>query len=697
MKPTVLNPHVTMNVFVMVVFASAGIANESDSCRFNRAPLIEKPYAELPLGAVKPEGWLKHQLEVMADGLTGNLDEAYEAVCGDRNAWLGGDGDAWERGPYWIDGLYPLAKLLDDEKLEAKAMRWIDWTLANQRPSGQIGPYEIKPEDRTAAPPAGAQFADPDDWWPRMVMMKILQQHYMATGDDRSLSCMLRYARFQLNELKSRPLYEANNPDSGSWWAGRRGGDNVMSVYWLYNVTGEDFLLELADLLVEQTYPWVDDFQSGKNMQLFRYSEHHSVGQAYHCVNLGHALKYPLVFGQRGGIEQSLAVTMKALHDIRRYHGQPHGLWGGDEGMHGTDPTRGSEFCTISETLFSLEKNFEIVGDVRFADMLERIAFNALPTQASDDFTARQYFQQANQISCTHSPHKFTNHPYESNLFGLLSGYPCCTCNMHQAWPKLTAHLWMASRDHGLATMAYAPCRVTTTVGETTDGEATEGETTEVTIVEETDYPFRDTVRFTLSTEEPVRFPLRLRIPHWCENASIEINGDPAPSPARGTMAVLERVWKTGDTVTLRLPMKVRFERGHENSVSVMRGPLVFALKMDEQWTAGSHGQEVRSETPWNFSLFEKDIVSGDETVASKFVLKDTGEPLSDNPWNVVNAPVSIEAFAVRNPLWGSYHDEAGPLPWSPAGFPKGEKPQRVRLIPYGCSTLRVSAFPTVN
>ena len=70
----------------------------------NRAPLLDSRYLELPLGAIKPEGWLRLQLQAQVTGLTGHLDEAYPNVVGPRNAWLGGDGDAWERGPYWIDG-----------------------------------------------------------------------------------------------------------------------------------------------------------------------------------------------------------------------------------------------------------------------------------------------------------------------------------------------------------------------------------------------------------------------------------------------------------------------------------------------------------------------------------------------------------------------------------------------------------------
>lgn len=679
--------HKGLIVMGSAVIFKALVSNAEETVSFNRAPLVEKPYAELPLGAVRPEGWLRAQLQTMAAGLTGHLDEHYAEVCGDRNAWLGGDGDTWERGPYWIDGLYPLARLLDDKELEAKAMRWIEWTLANQRSNGQIGPYTLRETDRTRPAPVGAQVEKPDDWWPRMVMLKILQQHYMATGDERVIDCMSRYFRYQLNELDQRPLYDPDNPDSGSWWAKRRGGDNVMSVLWLYNITGDSFLLDLSKKLQDQTYPWVDDFQEGEMIKKFRFSEHHGQEKgAYHCVNLAHALKYPAVYYQQSGEPALLETLEKALSDIKTYHGQPHGLWGGDEGMHGTDPTRGSELCTISEAMFSMERVFEITGDVKYADHLEKYAFNPLPTQADEAYMNRQYFQQANQVCCTVSPHKFTNHPYEANVFGLLSGYPCCTCNMHQAWPKLAANLWMASHDGGLAAVAYAPSRVSTTV-----------KGVDVSIQEKTGYPFRDEIRLTVETGNSVEFPLHLRIPEWCDAASIKVNGEKIDrNVLAGTMARIDRIWKHGDTIVLKLPMQVRFERGHENSVTVMRGPLVYVLRMEEEWSQARGLNEVRSGTPWNYSLFERDITSGSETAARKFVVEEKNGKVSAHPWNLKNVPVEIHTYGVLNPLWTNYNEEAGPLPWSPGPFPKGGKPEPITLVPYGCSTLRISAFPTV-
>ena len=212
----------------------------------NRAPLKPRAFHELPLGAIQPRGWLRTQLERQRDGLTGNLDAKYSKIVGPRNGWLGGDGDGWERGPYWLDGLVPLAYILKDEKLIAKARPWIEWSLANQEASGYFGPKRF---DKEPLREPGIQKTPREDWWPRMVMLKVLQQYHSATGDTRVLDLMRRYFRYQLAELKKTPL------DHWTFWANRRGADNLMDVYWLYNLTGEPFLLELGNLIHAQTVP----------------------------------------------------------------------------------------------------------------------------------------------------------------------------------------------------------------------------------------------------------------------------------------------------------------------------------------------------------------------------------------------------------------------------------------------------------
>lgn len=647
----------------------------------NRPPLTAKPYTELPLGAIRPDGWLRNQLERLAAGMSGRLDELYPEVVGPRNGWLGGDGDGWERGPYWIDGLLPLGHLLEDERLIAKAERWVEWTLENQAPDGYLGPV---PFDSPPEPEAGLQRGKRRDWWPKMVMLKVLQQHYMATGDERVVGALTRYFRYQARHLPSTPL--------GHWtfWGNRRGTDNLLIIYWLYNLTGDAFLLELGNVVHRQTHPYTEIFLNRGDIALHgpfderQWTAKDATAYPFHCVNLAQGLKAPLVRSQADASPAHLLATRKAFADLDRLHGQPHGLFGGDEALHGREPTRGSELCTAVEMMFSLEKMIEIIGQTEFADRLEIVAYNTLAAQISDDCQSRQYFQLANQVAVTHGTRNFYNNEPDRLVFGLLSGYPCCTCNLHQAWPKFTQHLWMASADDGLAAMAYAPSRVTAKVG-------TEGR--EVTVTEKTDYPFRETIELHVEAAGAVRFPLHLRVPGWCLNAELRVNNQPQPAPKAGDIAVIDREWQPGDIVTLRLPMDLTVRRWHENSAGLQRGPLVFGLKIEEEWKPNDEYIEVHPASPWNYALLEPSL----DSLADHYEVMTRPGPLADNPWTPSSSPLEIKTTGVRLEHWRTYKDDAGPIPWSPQPRPEGAVPQPITLLPYGCTTLRISAFPTVN
>ncbi len=671
-------------------------AADGDLYLFNRAPLVEKPFTELPLGAIEADGWLKDELGRMAKGMTGKLDQWYPEVCGPRNAWLGGDGDTWERGPYWIDGLYPLARILGDKELIAKSSEWVEWTLNNQREDGYIGPRELKKEDRTMPPPAGAQIYEEDDWWPRMVMLKIMQQHYLATGDQRVIDVMTKYFRYELNNLPEAPLCAGPDGKGGSWWAQQRGGDNLMSVLWLYNITGDKWLLELGDLLYKQTLPWTQLFLDGQALarQIDKPGNPDGV-PIFHCVNLAMGFKTPVIRYQQDHDSKQLFAAHKAFRDVIAYQGQPHGLYGGDELMHGAALDRGSELCTAVETMYSLEKMVEITGDVAFADQLEKIAFNPLPTQVLDDHSMRQYFQQANQVEISRGDRSFRDDGGERQEFSLLNGYPCCTCNYHQGWPKYVQHLWMASADRGLAAMAYGPSTVTAKVA---DG-------TEVTIKEKTVYPFEETIRFEITASKAVKFPLHLRIPGWCEQAQIKVNGQLSTADGNKVF-VLDRSWKTGDVVELNLPMQLKRSHWYEESAAIERGPLVYALRVEEKWsdhpwpapeTASKDAvhrghKECHPASPWNYALLRSTLDNLNSSV--KVVKKDK---VAANPWTLENAPIELKLTGVVMPDWTMYRRSAGPVPRSPAAWPHNAQRKTITLIPYGCTTLRIAAFPWLN
>lgn len=641
----------------------------------NRLPLRPNPYLELPLGSIKPQGWLKEILVRQKNGATGHLDELYPLVMNKRNGWLGGDGDQWERGPYWIDGLLPLAYILDDKELIAKAKPWVEWTLNSQKPDGYFGP------EKDYGHEPGLQRNNSKDWWPKIVMLKILVQYYSATRDQRVIALMTNYFKYQLKELPKTPL------DHWTFWARYRGGDNLMVVYWLYNITGEAFLLELAEIVHKQTFNYTDAFLEGDML---------SKQGTIHCVNLAQGIKAPLIYYQQHPQQKYLDAVKKGFADIRKYNGMAHGLYGGDEALHGNNPTQGSELCSAVEMMFSLESILGITGDVGYADHLEKIAFNALPTQATDDYMARQYFQQANQVMLTRHTRNFDqNHGGTDVCYGLLTGYPCCTSNMHQGWPKFTQNLWYATPDNGLAALVYSPSEVQAYV---VGG-------TQVSFREETNYPFSETITFTLTTDKKVKslsFPFHLRIPEWCKKATISINGKLWQEPSGNQVVKINREWKNGDVVVLQLPMHIFKTRWYENSMAVERGPITYALKIEEEWKKvkndkdpvqyGDSYYEVHPKTPWNYGI----IHAPDNQIEEAFtVVKKENIPIY--PWNLAGAPVEIKAKAKRIPSWTLYNEMAGPIPYSITNGLETESETEITLIPYGCSKLRISQFPEVS
>lgn len=646
----------------------------------NRAPLITKPYVELPIGAIKPSGWLEEQLHRMATGMTGHMDTIYEQVMGARNGWLGGDGDVWERGPYWIDGLLPLAYILNDKALIEKVKPWIEWTLSSQKPNGYFGPDTDRPHE------PGLQRGNSHDWWPKMVMLKVMQQYYSATADKRVLSFFTAYFKYQLAELPKTPL--------GNWtfWGEQRGGDNLMIVYWLYNITGDKFLLELGELIHKQTLNWTD---------IFLHQDHLKRQHSLHCVNLAQGFKEPVIYYQQNKDPKQIQAVKKAVQDMRTTIGFPTGLWAGDELLRFGNPNLGSELCTAVEMMFSLEKMLEITGDVQWADHLERITYNALPTQINDDFSARQYYHQINQVAIDRHWRDFvTPHDDTDNLMGVLTGYPCCTSNLHQGWPKFVQNLWYATADNGIAALVYAPSHVKAKVANGVG----------VTISEETAYPFEEAVRFKIAFEskkiKKAFFPFHLRVPAWCKAPVVRLNGDVIPVDAfTGEIVRINREWQNGDELTLELPMHLEASYWFDGAAVIERGPLIYALKMDENWEKktietdkvreyGEWYQQVTSDSPWNFALTRRQL---DPKEIDKYFKVEKVNKVDTYPWTLENAPVTIKGKGRPMPSWQIYRGSAGSVPYFTQQGPDTLEEVDIELIPFGCTTLRITEFPVRN
>jgi len=625
----------------------------------NRSPLAVSPLVKLPIGAIEPRGWLMAQLQLMRDGFTGRLSEL-SPFLGDDSGWMTLKGKGWEEMPYWLKGYGDLGYLLKDAAMKKETERWLLQAFKSQARDGYFGPADNR----------GA-----NDLWPNMVMLAALQSFYEASGDRRVLSLMSRYFQYEFH----LPVEELL---PGSWQK-LRGGENLESVYWLYNRTGENFLLDLAKRLFSRTSDWTSPILTpGRDKA--------SVESAfYHGVNIAMGFREPAIYYQQVRDVNLIEAAERNYRQVMDRHGrQPGGMFGADENIRPgkDDPRQGAETCAMVEFMASFESLLRITGSTHWADRAEEVAFNSLPAAMTPDLKGLHYLTAANLISCDNSG----EHDFQ-NAGTLVSfdprSYRCCQHNVAFGWPYFAEHLWMATADNGLAATLYAPSEVRAKVAEGAD----------ISVAEETSYPFEDQVRLSLSCDRPVAFPLYLRLPGWAKTVRILLNGKPVEGDfAGGRYAMLRRTWCHGDQVRLEFdpPIELVSWPSRHGAVSVRRGPLWYSLKIGEQWqkyggTEDWPATEVLPTTPWNYGL-----IPGREGEAPFIRLVSRTAP-PYQPFAPEAAPIVLKARARRVPGWKAEGRMAGPVP---ASLAPGEGPvEEVELIPMGCARLRISVFPVVE
>jgi hypothetical protein len=640
-------------------------------------------FRELPITAVQPEGWLRRYLEKQRDGLTGHLEAS--GFPFNTRGWLArtirtSAGTGWwpyEQIAYWLDGMVRAGLLLRDEFLVKKARRQLDHVLAHPDADGYLGPPFMK---------------DPTEQnrWPHAVLFRALMALHSATGDARIVRAVKRHYLAD---------FAAHGKD--------RNVCNVEPMLWAYAQTGDRRLLDRALAAYREFNRLSPEHDAALETLLSpkRPTEH---GVTYNEIAKLGAVLYIYT-----GKERYLDATVAAYRKLDEHCMLIDGVCSSSEALRGKDPLDSHETCDIADYTWGVGNLLLATGRAEYADKIERACFNAAPGAITNDFRALQYFSCPNQVIADRaSNHNLFYRGAEWMSYRPCPGTACCPGEVNRIMPNYAARMWLRDGRGGLVAALYGPSRITAVVGRAEQ---------EVTVVEETGYPFAEHVEFQVRTARPVAFPFSVRIPRWCRTPRLLLNGRPVRAKLTpGTFVTLRRTFRHNDRVTLELPMVLKLSRWPRGGLGIERGPLVYALRIEEDWRVDRRDRNSTKDFPaWNLypaSRWNYALAVDERTLARDVQI--VRKPLVADPWSIEAAPIELRVPARRVAGWRiqkrksllreicieTYFPKVtvkGRFSLTPQladaatlGRRLGRTLETVTLVPYGCTHLRIAIFP---
>ncbi|KAL9709319.1 hypothetical protein Ac2012v2_007673 [Leucoagaricus gongylophorus] len=634
--------------------------------------LAPKKYLTLPLGQVRPDGWLLNQLKVQTDGLAGHEHEFYHWVSG--TDWTGGTeaySNLEEAGSYWFNAMVPNGVLVNHTVINQKTMDFLTYVLDHQDSTGWLGP-EVgtnKPRYLWARYPFFFGAIQMTEFYPDLTDKVVLALHKFVALANTML----------------------NNDGQGvEAWTATRWEDFVITLQWLYDNHpngNEDLLLDTMRLLKWTGVPWEKVF----SQQFFPTTavEHtpnpFNLPLTWHGVNMAEGLKALPSTYRFTRNQTDLDVASQGWDLLFQYHGRPSGIYAADEYLAGLEAVRGTETCLVVETMFSGSYLYQIIGDPKFADRVEKITYNALPAALTGDMWSRQYLQQQNQVGSQNmNPNPFPNDGAYSNVFGLEPNYPCCTVNFPQGWPKFITNAFLTTPDQkSLVHLYLGPFSVSTTLASGN----------KVSVNVDTIYPFSDTLTTTITASSA--FTYYVRIPSWVSGGTISMNGgsEKAVNPSNGLQAVSVPAGTT--KLVLNLPADIVTENRPHGSIAVHRGPFNFAFDIPRsQKVLAQNSQqplavdlEFDAAGVWQYAIDPETLQVHTTPIPSPFSLP---SPVFDSG----KSPLSMTVTACPIHWMTAGSTFAAPPPTNPSCTGTN---MTLSLTPLGTTKLRISEFPVMT
>ncbi|KIV93521.1 hypothetical protein PV10_04731 [Exophiala mesophila] len=658
---------------------------EPDSYNKSLLPLAFEP---LPLGSVKPLGWLGQQMRLMADGLPGHMHEFYRLI---KDApWLGGHQEySWlnEAWPYSYNALVPLAYVTDDPRLKSHVLRVTNYILDHQHADGWLGPEE--------------QLSRRNFWGRYPLFLGLIQliEVEPELAKTRILPAMHRFIDLMHEMLSHNYQGFVWRPgdEFDEQWGRSRAADMVFALQWLYEKHPDGNQRKIHHCMVhlyEMAYDWGYWFDEKNflkvDLDLLPVQLTNSLFPYVHGVNAGQGLKWGAVMRRIAHDDSLLDVARNGVNWTFTYHGTPSGAIVGDEREAGLSPVRGTELCSVVESMFSLNYLYQALGDRDFADRVELAAYNALPVMLMPDWWAHQYIAQTNQpVSRRLEQSPFWNVGPFGQTFGTEPNFPCCTVNM-QGYSKFVPAMYLKDGDEGLVHAVLGPAQVSTTL---------KGENP-VVIQCETKYPFINVLNYEIKARYPFKFSFR--VPSWVvlSESGVWIDGGAKhhlkPNEATGLHTMVVPAGLTH--IEVKFGAEIRIEPRANDTVAVYHGALLYAVSPAGDYYYTRPGRYPDSQAPpeardWEIVPWSSWNLAIDTTTLKLFEYPPRDLP---NPiWRYQAPPVSISVLAceIDWKLTGGYAPNPplmGQRNCTSRAFP-------IELRPYGSAKLHMAELPTVD
>jgi len=663
-----------------------------------------RPYAalrSLPAGAIKPEGWLKLHMEGQAR-LAGALPEisfpffsgTYWEGAEDSPAWY-----TWEQKAYWVDGATRLGLVLGDDALLAKGRASLDYTLAHPTSNGFLGPKFLEFGDDTGG----------INRWPNTVF----NRGYMALVDAEPTPHNVDRGRI-IEALQTHYL-----SDKADYLGGNRNITNLEVILWCYERTGNKKLLEFAQNTWDK---YIKDAEVEYQASLHdpppapgvrRRNRHTDLSPSRvfanepiqsHGVSYSEISKLPAILYLYTGQEDYRKFVVAAQRRVFDHHMLIDGIPSSSEGYAGTTALDEHETCDITDHAWAWTYILQATGDGQYGDAIERACFNAHPGATKPDWTGIQYFGSPNQflanLNCDHNTVRWFGSrrlAYQPNPAQVIG---CCGGNKHRFLPNYAVSMWMGTKENGIAATLYGPSTVSAKLGAREQA---------VQITQKTNYPFEEEIRFEVKTSGSVTFPFSLRIPGWCDSPQIKVNGSVVTGvPRENGFALLRRAFKSGDVVTLTLPMKVKTTEWPEHGIGVERGPLVYAMPIETEWTSVVEAAYSSEAFPtweanpigrWNYGL----AIDPSKLSTQVAVKKSSAPNLAASKWPWADSPITLSVPARKIEGWDYETNPKAPHQRFTPHLPTADKAkasgptEQITLVPFGATQLRMSIFPKLD